>query len=81
MAIQIANVGVVAKIERLARATGLGKTASVEVAVDRFLAELAPADVSDPWRGLDAIVDQLQRIPPRADAFEAVEYDEQGLPR
>ncbi len=81
MAVQIANEQVIAKIERLSRATGLGKTASVEAAVDRMLAQLGAPPESDPWAGLDAIVEQLRRIPPRPDAFEAVEYDDQGLPR
>jgi antitoxin VapB len=39
MALQIANPLVVAKIEALARATGLSETAAVEKAVDRLLAE------------------------------------------
>ena len=81
MAVQIANVEVISKIERLARATGLGKTASVELAVDRLLAEMGAPAADDPWAGLDALVEQLRRIPPRPDAFEAVEYDEGGLPR
>jgi antitoxin VapB len=79
MPIQIANPQVVAKIERLARATGLGKTAAVEAAVDRMLADTA-APEADPWAGIDALVAQMHRLPTRPDAFDAVEYDEAGLP-
>lgn len=49
MPVQIANPDVVAKIERLSRAIGLGKTAVVEAAVDRMLAEMgAPPGDADP---------------------------------
>jgi len=82
MPIQIANPQVVAKIERLSRAIGVGKTAAVEAAVDRMLTQVgaSPAD-ADLWNGIDAIVAQMHRIPPRSDAFEAVAYDEMGLPK
>jgi antitoxin VapB len=36
---------------------------------------------SDPWAGVDAIVAQLHRIPPRPVSFEAVEHDDMGLPK
>jgi len=81
MPVQIANPQVVAKIERLSRASGLGKTAAVEAAVDRMLDELAGAEQADPWAGADAVVAQLRRLPPRPDAFEAVEWDDAGLPK
>ena len=81
MPVQIANPQVIAKIERLSRLTGLGKTATVEAAVDRMLSEFAADSSSDPWAGIDAIVAQLHRIPPRPDSFEAVEYDGMGLPK
>jgi antitoxin VapB len=81
MPVQIANPQVIAKIERLSRLTGLGKTATVEAAVDRMLSEFAADSSSDPWAGIDAIVAQLHRIPPRPDNFEAVEYDDMGLPK
>lgn len=81
MPVQIANPQVVAKIERLSRAAGLGKTAAVEAAVDRMLEEVAGPEEADPWAGVDAILAQLRRLPPRPDAFEAVEYDERGLPK
>jgi antitoxin VapB len=78
--IQIANPAVVARIEELAARTGLGKTGAVSAAVDRMLGELA-AGPRDPWTGLHAIVAQMRRVPARPDAFEAVPYDEAGLPR
>ena len=81
MPVQIANPQVVAKIERLSRAIGVGKTAAVEAAVDRMLAQVsASPPEADPWSGIDAIVAQMHRIPPRPDSFEAVAYDEMGLP-
>ena len=39
MALQIANPVVVGKVERLAKATGLSKTAVVEKALDRLIGE------------------------------------------
>jgi antitoxin VapB len=80
--VQIANPQVVAKIERLSRAIGVGKTAAVEAAVDRMLADVEAAqNAGDPWNGIDAILAQLRRIPVRPDAFDAIEYDENGLPK
>jgi antitoxin VapB len=79
MPIQIANPTVVAKIERLAAATGLTKTAAVERAVDGMLDASASGDDFE-LRAL-AILAQLDRIPERSDAFEAIEWDEHGLPR
>lgn len=80
MALQIANPVVVAKIERLARATGLSKTAAVERAVDRLIAEQVPAETGamDRFR---AILAQIDRIPDRTDATDPLLWDEQGLPR
>ncbi|MBT9559927.1 MAG: type II toxin-antitoxin system VapB family antitoxin [Myxococcales bacterium] len=80
MSVQIDDVTVIAKIEALARATRLGKTAAVELALDRMLAELGDAGPADPWAGLDALLAQLHRMPVRVDAFDAVQYDENGLP-
>ncbi len=80
MPIQIANPDVVAKIEQLSRATGLGKTAAVDAAVSRMLTEMGTATLDDAWARVLGIVDQLHAVPPRADAFEAVQYDEHGLP-
>jgi antitoxin VapB len=80
MPIQIANPTVVARIERLAAATGLTKTAAVERAVDGMLASRPNAADHFEARAL-AILTQLDSIPDRADAFEVLEWDEFGLPR
>ena len=80
MPVQIANPVVVEKIDRLSQALGVGKTAAVEKAVDRLLSEMrAPAN-TDPWAGIDAIVEQMRRLPKRSDVEELVLYDENGLP-
>ena len=81
MALQIANPKVVAKIEALARATGLSKTAAVEKAVDRMLAEQQIAGDDDAWEQFDAILAQIDRLPERPDAFDPLDWDENGLPR
>jgi antitoxin VapB len=81
MPVQIANPVVVAKIERLAAVTGLTKTAAVESAVDRMLASQQGAADDDFEARVQAILAQLDRIPDRADTFEAIEWDERGLPR
>lgn len=80
MALQIANPVVVAKIERLAQATGLSKTAAVERAVDRLIAEQVPAEAAAMDR-LQAILAQIDRIPDRPDAVDPLLWDDQGLPR
>jgi antitoxin VapB len=79
MALQIANPLVVSKVERLAKATGLSKTAVVEKAVDRLISET----MSKPAGGnrLAALLAQLDRIPDRADAFDPMAWDQHGLPR
>jgi antitoxin VapB len=81
MPIQIANPVVVAKIERLAAATGLTKTAAVEKAVDGMLANCTNAVDDDFEARFLAILAQMDRIPDREDAFDAIEWDEHGLPR
>ena len=81
MPIQIANPAVVAKIDRLAAATGLTKTAAVERAVDAMLANRPNASEDDFKARALAILAQLDRIPDRTDAFEAIEWDDGGLPR
>jgi antitoxin VapB len=82
MPIQIANPEVVAKIERLSQITGLGKTAAVEAAVTKMIEETgAPGSSADPWSRFDAILSQIRALPRRPDAFEAVEYDDIGLPK
>jgi antitoxin VapB len=79
MALQIANPVVVDKVERLAKATGLSKTAVVERAVDRLLGETMVETGGD--KRVAALLAQLDRIPNRSDAFDPLEWDEQGLPR
>ena len=78
MALQIANPAVVAKVERLARATGLTKTAVVERAIDRLAGELQA--IPDAGR-MAALLAQLDRVPDRADAFDPLEWDDHGLPK
>jgi antitoxin VapB len=78
MPLQIANPAVVGKVERLAKATGLSKTAAVEHAVDRLLGDLA--DVDDGAARAAALLAQIDRIPERSDAFDPLAWDEQGLP-
>ena len=81
MPIQIANPTVVAKIERLAAATGLTKTAAVEMAVDGMLTDRPNASDDDFEARALAILAQMDRIPDRTDAFAAIEWDERGLPQ
>ncbi len=81
MALQIANRAVVEKIEALARAIGLSKTAAVEKAVDRLLAEQQIAGPDDVWERFDAILGQIDRIPDLPGGAEPLEWDEHGLPR
>jgi len=81
MALQIANPVVVAKVEKLARATGLSKTAAVEKAVDALLREQHPNETDDVEARLDAILAQMDRIPDIAEPFDPLEWDEDGLPR
>jgi antitoxin VapB len=81
MPIQIANPSVVAKIERLAAATGLTKTAAVEKAVDAMLASQMVSSGTGFEARAQAILAQLDRIPERVDAFDPLEWDEHGLPR
>ncbi len=79
MALQIANPVVVSKVEQLAKATGLSKTAVVERAVDRLINETTGS--SDKAERIAALLAQLDRIPERVDAFEPLEWDEHGLPK
>ena len=78
MALQIANPVVVAKIERLARAAGLTRTAVVERAIDRMASETR--GIADNWR-MAALLAKLDLVPDRADAFDPLEWDAQGLPK
>jgi len=81
MPIQIANPVVVAKIERLAAATGLTKTAAVERAVDGLLANRPDSSDDDFEARALAVLAQFDRIPDRPDAFDPLEWDDHGLPR
>lgn len=81
MALQIANPVVISKIEALARATGLSKTAAVEAAVDRLLAERNTAEPNDVWKRFDAILQQIDRISDLENPVDPLEWDEHGLPR
>jgi antitoxin VapB len=81
MPIQIANPKVIEKIERLAAATGLGKTAAVEQAVDAMLADRKRPSGGDFETRARAILAQIDRIPDRPDAFDPLEWDAHGLPR
>lgn len=80
MAVQIANPQVIAKIERLCELTGLGKTATVEAALDLLLEARSSVETASPWAGVDGLIAQLHRLPTRPDAYDAVRYDEKGLP-
>ena len=76
MALQIANPVVVAKVERLARATGVSKTADVERAIDRLASETQARPISGQIRALLA---QLDLVPDRTDACDPLDWDENGL--
>jgi antitoxin VapB len=78
MALQIANPVVVAKVERLARATGLTKTAVVERAIDALASRTQAAFVPGQ---MTALLAQLDRVPDRADAYDPLEWDGAGLPK
>ena len=78
MALQIANPVVVVKVERLARATGLTKTAVVERAIDALASQTQAA--AAPGR-MTALLAQLDRVPDRADACDPLEWDRAGLPK
>lgn len=77
MAFQIADPAVESKVERLAKSTGLSKTAVIERALDRLIGETAGA--SQPARQMAALLAQLDRIPDRPDAFDPLQWDGQGL--
>jgi antitoxin VapB len=78
MAPHITNPVVVGKVERLAEATGLSKTAVVEWALDLLMGETMVATSSD--RRVAALLAQLERIPERTNAFDPKQWDERGLP-
>ena len=79
MALQIANPVVVGKVERLAKATGLSKTAVVDRALDRLISETT-ARTNTAGR-MAALLAQLDRIPDQPDALDPLAWDEHGLPK
>ena len=79
MALQIANPVVVSKVERLAKRTGLSKTALVERAIDRLSNETA--GTTKQAERLAALLAQLDRIPDRTDASDPLQWDDHGLPK
>lgn len=79
-AIQIANPEMVKKVNRLAQLTGLGKTAAVELAVDRLLRDTSWAS-SNATGGMAVLLAQFDQLQDRTDAFDPLEWDERGLPR
>ena len=83
MALQIANPVVVKKVERLAQAVGLSKTAAVERAVDRLLSELVDAGhtKNSASASMAALLAQLDQVGDRPDAFDPLAWDAHGLPK
>ena len=79
MALRITDPAVVGKVEQLAKATGLSKTAVVERAVDRLINETTGP--SDKAERIAALLAQLDRVPERADAFDLLGWDKHGLPK
>lgn len=80
MALRIANPAVAGKIERLAQLIGLTKTAAVEKAVDRLLAESARPELPVADR-VARLLAELDRIPDTGTSAAALDWDEHGLPR
>jgi antitoxin VapB len=80
VALQIANPKVVTKVEALARATGLSKTAAVERAVDDCLRSIEASNAAASTDRFTALLAQLDRIADRVDAHDPLNWDETGLP-
>jgi antitoxin VapB len=82
MTIQIANPDVIAKIERLAKLTGMTKTSAVEQAVDLLLSQrTAGVGKDEDWRRLDALLEQFDRVPEVEQPFDPLYWGDQGLPQ
>ena len=79
MALQIANPVVVSKVERLAKRTGLSKTALVERAIDRLSSETS--GTARQAERMAALLAQLDRVPDRADAADPLPWADDGLPK
>jgi antitoxin VapB len=72
----------VGKVERLAKRTGLSKTAVVDRALDRLIDEIGETPgAADQTARMAALLAQLDRIPDRTDASNPLEWDEHGLPK
>ena len=80
MALQIANPVVVAKVDRLALAMGMTKTAVVEKAIDRKYSETQGAADLRSISAMAALLAQMDRIPDRPDAVDPLTWDDHGLP-
>lgn len=81
MALQIANPVVVAKVERLAKATGLTKTAVVERAIDRLASETQIGRSLERRQASTArLLAQFDLLPDRVDAVDPLVWDVHGLP-
>jgi antitoxin VapB len=78
MPLQIANPIVIDKVERLARATGLSKTAAMERAVDSLLHETE--SMVQPAARLAALLEQFDCIPDRADAHDPLSWTSRDCP-
>ncbi len=82
MALQIANPVVLGKVERLAKHTGLNKTAVVERALDRLLAETAQgAEDAGLSARMVSLLAQMDAVPDCIAAINPLEWDELGLPK
>lgn len=84
MAIQIANPQVVQKIEWLASAMKVGKTAAVEKAIDALGQQWSMGEADRQTSATHAraltLLAQLDRIPDRVDSLDPLSWDAQGLP-
>ena len=71
------------KVERLAKATGLSKTAAVERAVDRLLGETVGAAKTKniASASMAALLAQVDQVADRKDAFDPLAWDEHSLPK
>jgi antitoxin VapB len=79
MPLQIANLAVVEKVDRLAKRLGMTKTAAVECAVDQLLLTVDQRQRPSADR-LDALA-QLDRLPDRGPQHDPHNWDEHGLPK
>lgn len=78
MTLHIADPKLVAKIERLARETGLSELAIVERAINKFAGGV---DKNEQWRRMKDVLARIDAIPDRPDAYDPLEWDEFGLPK